>query len=118
LADDLASRVPIEESEFMSRHRPVLPLDDIPATDAYLTGYLIERELRDRLADNPDDEAAKSLESQRVNVVARAKANQDAYLASDHLDVYVATSMREKHEFSAINRLTSEIFGDPTVRDL
>lgn len=118
LADMLDSIVPIAESEFMSRHRPVLPLDDIPPTDAYLTGYLIERELRDRLADNPDDEKARSLEARRVNVVTRAKANQNAYLASDHLDVYVATSMREKHEFSAINRLTSEIFGDPAVRDL
>jgi hypothetical protein len=37
-------------------------------------------------------------------VVARAKSNQNAKFASDHPDVYVATSMRERHEFSAINR--------------
>ena len=29
---------------------------------------------------------------------------------SDHLDVYVATSMRKRHEFLAASRLTSEIF--------
>jgi hypothetical protein len=98
--------VPIPEADFMSRHRPFLPLRKIAPLDAYLTGYLIERELRERLAKNPRDTEALKLEDHRKHVVELAKANHVAYLASDHLDVYVATSMREKHEFSAINRIT------------
>lgn len=118
LIANLALLVPIVETDFMSRHRPVLQLDDIPAADAYLTGYLIERELRELLAKNPNDKNAQALKTRRLAVIARAKSNHDAYLASDHLDVYVATSMRARHEFSAINRLTSEIFNHPAVRDL
>jgi hypothetical protein len=114
----LRSLIPIDEASFMSRHRPILPLHEIEADDAYLTGYLIERELRERLAGAPGDLEAVSLEAHRKKVVAQAKANQDAYLVSDHLDVYVATSMREKHEFSAIRRITSEIFNHRAIREL
>jgi len=95
-----------------------MPLKQISATDAYLTGYLIERQLRQRLESEPSDKEAAEREASRREVVARAKANQDAYLASDHLDVYVATSMRERHEFLAVNRITAEIFNNPAVRDL
>ena len=118
LTDVLTGIVPIPEEEFTSRHNPVLPLDDISPDDAYLTGYLIERELRERLDADPTDANSQALEERRKSVVAKATANQDAYLASDHLDVYVATSMRERHEFSAINRLAAEIFNDPAVSDL
>jgi len=118
LFEVLTSVVPIPEADFMSRHRPILSLSDIPATDAYLTGYLIEHELHERLAKDPDDMEAMELETHRKEVVIQAKINQDAYLASDHLDVYVATSMREKHEFSAIKRITIQIFSESAVRDL
>jgi hypothetical protein len=37
--------------------------------------------------------------------------NHEAYLASDHLDVYVATSMRERHEYLLVSDLTRQIFG-------
>jgi len=109
---------PIPEADFKSRHRPILPRHEIEAADAYLTGYLIERELRERLVNSPGDQEALAVEARREEVVAQAKANQEAYLVSDHLDVYVATSMREKHEFSAIKRITSEIFNHQAIREL
>jgi hypothetical protein len=118
LENALANDVPIPESEFTSRHCPIFPLKDIAAEDAYLTGYLIERELREHLEANPNNAEAIDLEKRRKCIVAKAKANQDAYLASDHLDVYVATSMREKHEFIAINHITTAIFKNTAVRDL
>ena len=118
LSEVLQSSLPISKKDFTSRHDPVLPLLEISPDDAYLTGYLIERQLKDRLKANSKDEEAVQLEKRRKEVVAQAKANQNAYLASDHIDVYVATSMREKHEFIAINRLTSAIFQDPSLADL
>jgi hypothetical protein len=109
---------PITDAEFRTRHRPILPIMTIPAEETYLTGYLIERELRDKLQQDPEDSACRELEAKRIAAVEAAKKNQQSYLASDHLDVYVATSMREKHEFKAINRITGQIFSHHALCDL
>jgi len=109
---------PIEETAFINRHCPVLPLDKIFPTDAYLTGYIVEGELKQKLQDNPDDLAAQTLEDKRKEIVEKAKKNQNAYLTSDHLDVYVATSMRERHEYLTISKLTNKIFDHGSIRAL
>lgn len=95
----------------------MLPVEEISPADAYLTGYIVEREIIDRLRD-PEDTAAMELDERRKAVVARSLRNQEAYYASDHMDVYVATSMRAKHEFVAIQSLTKEIFDDPLLEPL
>ncbi len=118
LTREVAASKPTPIEEFERRHSPILPIEPIPAEEAYLTGYLIERELKEKLAENPNDEEAGALEEKRLEIVAKAKRNQHAYLSSDHLDVYVATSMRERHEFVAINRLASEIFGHELLQPL
>ena len=109
---------PISVGDFRQRHEPVLPTREIPPESTYLLGYLIEEEIKDRLNRNPDDEDAIAMESERKNVVEDGQANQRAYLASDHLDVYVATSMRQRHEFMFVSRVTREIFSQKPVRDL
>ena len=88
------------------------------ADQTYYLGYVIERELRDRLKEDPLDEEAVRQETARQGVVGIGKLNQEAYLASDHLDVYVATSMRQRHEFLAVSRLAAEIFGHRALVDL
>lgn len=113
----IREREVIPEERFHARHESVLPLIAIPAEDTYLTGYLVAAELQARLKDESDEEA-KALERRRQDVVATAEQNHHAYLASDHLDVYVATSMRERHEFASVNRLAGEIFGHPLLRSL
>lgn len=118
LTADLESKEPVLDTVFSSRHLPVLPIQEIAPDDAYLTGYLIEREINERLTDNPADSAALALKKRRDEVVRKAAINHIAYLASDHLDVYVATSMRERHEFSAIQRLVSDIFAHAALAPL
>jgi len=118
LCNALAGDRAIEESDFAARHKPILPPERIPPEDAYLTGYLIEREIKKRLDNDPANEDVRELETRRVEVVARAKKNHRAYLASDHLDVYVATSMREEHEFRSVARLVGAIFSEWSLRDL
>ena len=118
LTEDVAAIKPTPVMEFERRHSPILPIESIPAEEAYLTGYLIEGELKEKLAENPNDEEAGALEEKRLEIVAKAKRNQHAYLSSDHLDVYVATSMRERHEFVAINRLASQIFAHELLQPL
>lgn len=118
LRRDLENSKPISPAHFERRHHPLLPLDVIPAEDAYLTGYIIEGELRERLKNDSKDELAASLEKRRLDVVERAVRNQEAYYASDHLDVYVATSMRARHEFLSISRTVHRIFSDPEIKSL
>jgi hypothetical protein len=118
LERELGRLRPVETIEYESRHDPVRPIDPIPGRDTYYLGYLIERELRKRLEANPHDADIREEERIRVATVERGKANHEAYLASDHLDVYVATSMRQRHEFLAVSRLTSEIFSHPELASL
>jgi len=118
LKNDLSSLKPIEISTFESRHEPLLPVQPIPAEETYLTGYLIESELKAKLDANPGDASAQALEGKRLEVVKLALRNQAAYLASDHLDVYVATSMRARHEFIGIGRVVRQIFDHELLRPL
>jgi len=118
LESELGVLSTVEVSEYERRHDPVRPIDQIPGEKTYYLGYLVERELRQRIDENPDDAIAKEGERIRVTTVARGKANHEAYLTSDHLDVYVATSMRQRHEFLAVSRLTSQIFSHPELVSL
>lgn len=118
LTKEVAESKPTPVEDFERRHSPILSIESIPAEEAYLTGYFIEEELKKKLKEDPNDEEAGTLEKKRLEIVAKAIRNQHAYLLSDHLDVYVATSMRERHEFVAINRLTSEIFGHKLLKPL
>lgn len=108
--------VPIER--FAARHAPIRPIKAISPDLTYYLGYVIEGALNARLEANPEDTDALSEDRQRLAIVEMGKANHEAYLASDHLDVYVATSMRERHEYLAVNRLASEIFNHAELTPL
>ena len=75
LISDLARLEPLPPEEFASRHLPILPVHSIAGEDAYLTGYLIERELKKGIQKDPTDEAAQQLERKRIEIVKRAKQN-------------------------------------------
>jgi hypothetical protein len=109
---------PVGADHFRTRNRPILDIRPIAAERTFYLGYLVERELAKRLEMNPEDAVAKQQERDRLEVVEIGKANQTAYLASDHLDVYVATSMRQRHEFLAVNKLTRAIFAHPDLASL
>jgi hypothetical protein len=109
---------PIPIERFAARHAPIRPIKPISPDLTYYLGYVIEGALRARLDANPDDTQAVREDRQRLDVVEMGKANHEAYLASDHLDVYVATSMRQRHEYLAVNRLASAIFNHAELRDL
>jgi hypothetical protein len=109
---------PKDVDTFSKRHPPLVSIEKIEPERAYLTGYLIQKELADRIKNDPTDKEAQSLEKERQQVVERAELNQAAYLTSDHLDVYVATSMRAKHEFVSVARLVGQIFESPPLKML
>jgi hypothetical protein len=108
----------LEEGSFADRHDPVQPLEQIPGEDTFYLGYLVQRELESRLKENPLDEEALRAEAKRKEIVQAGIRNHEAYLASDHLDVYVATSMRERHEYRFVADLTRQIFSNEELSRL
>jgi hypothetical protein len=103
---------------FTKRHAPVLPIVPIAGDHTYYLGYLIQKELADRLSADPNDRSAQRDEGIRKKIVEQGRRNHEAYLCSDHLDVYVATSMRARHEFVMVNDLTREIFSHQKLSKL
>lgn len=118
LALELETADPIHVDSYKSRHDPLVPIVTIPGNDTYYLGYLILRQLKERLEKNPDDDDAKNRLAKREEIVAKGKRNHEAYLASDHMDVYVATSMREPHEYRVVAETIEKVFSDPRLREM
>jgi hypothetical protein len=118
LRDHLTRFDPRREQNFKDRHDQVLPPEMIDGEDTYYLGYVIQEDLRARLRATPKDKALLAEEAKRVEIVERGKRNQDAYLVSDHLDVYIATSMRERHEYLMVYNTTRAIFSHRSLKNL
>lgn len=118
LFDLILESLPTDKENFQNRHNQIREIVEIPPDKTYFLGYIIERDIHERLKDNPLDEEAKKLEEERKKYIKIGEDNQIVYLSSDHLDVYVATSMRLKHEFLFVNQVIKQIFGDPDIKEL
>ena len=118
LTDELAGETPVDPAEFSCRHDPLLPVEPIPGNKTYYLGRIIKRDLDVRIQQNPDDAEAKQQLQYREKIVAKGRRNHEAYLASDHMDVYVATSMREPHEYQIVSQVIKEVFQHPALTGL
>ena len=101
---------PVDKVHYTSRHVPLFALKKIANDDTYFLGYIIQRDINDRLKGNPGDVAAKKMKVKMDETIQNGAENHKAYLASDHMDVYVATSMRQRHEYLFVSRITDELF--------
>jgi hypothetical protein len=108
----------ISPEEFIHRNSPILPIIPIDPGDTYYLGYIIERELKRKLDEDPNNPILQAEELKRLNLISIGQKNQRAYLSSDHLDVYIATSMRLKHEYIFVNKTVKSIFQDKNLADL
>jgi len=70
----------------------------------------LEREAA-RVAPKTEDELARMNATQEI-----ALKNLAEYLAADHMDVYVATSMRTDADFISVNHLVETLFKHPAIR--
>ena len=109
---------PLDPEMFKQRHDPIHPVDPIPADETYYLGYVVQKDLDKRLKDNPGDAAALSEKGHLERVRDRGIRNQRAYLVSDHLDVYVATSMRQRHEYVEVSEFADAVFKSERLKDL
>jgi len=98
----------IDETVYKLRHKPIKEIEKIPASKTYLLGYCIR---------NNQNNKQKEIEN-RLKYIEIGKKNQLAYLSSDHLDIYIATSMRLEHEYIFVHDLVEKIFKDKNLREL
>lgn len=108
----------IPDRVFGQRHEPVQPIEPIPGDETFYLGYLVGAEIDDRLQKNPNDSTAIADAKKRKSLVEQGIRNHNAYLASDHMDVYIATSMRAKDEYFIVNALAKKIFESDRLRPL
>lgn len=96
-----------------------------------ITGTLVEKELKEfdsyrlKLPKVKKDEKViafarhlTEMDEQFVAAQEIASRNTDVYLTWDHLDVYVATSMRNKWEYEEVFDFTSDLFSRPQLMQL
>ena len=114
----LAMLKPMDEEEFINRHDPIYPIDYISGNDTYYLGHLVQESIKEKYNLNPESEDNKREYDLSMEVAEKGKKNFESYLASDHLDVYIATSMREREEYFLINKWVKEIFENPILNSL
>jgi hypothetical protein len=109
---------PISPEIFRKRHEVMVPLNPISPSETYYLGYVVQRELEERLRTNAEDEGAQRQSAVLASVRKKGIQNQHAYLISDHLDVYVATSMRQRHEYVEVSDFANAVFNHERLRPL
>lgn len=67
---------------------------------------------------NQSLEKLEKLKTEVIQVHKRGKNNTEIYLTWDYLDVYFATSMREKWEYYTFQDFEKSVFGHSKLRDL
>jgi hypothetical protein len=118
--DALAADIPraISEAKYGARHPLALSIKTIPGEDTYYLGYVVDSQIKQRLKDDPSDQVALAQQEKRKQIIEQGLYNQEVYLCSDHMDVYIATSMREAHEYAQVSAWTKEIFESEEIAGL
>lgn len=109
---------PLDEHHFESRHAPLREIETIEPKDTYYLGYVVGDEINKRLQNSPGDPDAIKAGERMAQIRSIGQRNHEAYLTWDHMDVYVATSMREDHQYYAVSKATEEIFRHEKLRAL
>ncbi|MBN4016629.1 hypothetical protein JYT88_02265 [Rhodospirillaceae bacterium AH-315-P19] len=95
---------PIDESHYSKRHQPLMKLKNIDSRDTYYLGYL--------------ETSSKKDKKKREKIKAKGIHNHETYLDYDHMDVYVATSMRERMDYYNVASFIENVFMEETLKDL
>lgn len=118
LKEKVAKYETVDTKIFTSRNKRLIDIENIDGKETYLLGFMVEKDLRERLEKDVEDQEAKELLERREKLMIPGKRNHEAYLSSDYLDVYVATSMRKKHEFLMTHEFIKEVFHSKEMKNL
>ena len=113
LEEKIENSQPVDLKFYQLRHKPIKDIEPIPKDKTYYLGYYIQ----DRI-DSTENPLSEELKKEVLDCTETGIKNQLAYLSSDHLDIYIATSMREKHEFVFVNELINDIFSQRNLKEL
>lgn len=113
---------PKDKAEFCERSGPVTSSRKIAPSDTYYLGYLVEKQIekseRETKGSPEELDRLRSLKEKMEKIRRDGRFNHECYLDSDYLDVYVATSMRHKHDFWNVARTANNIFSDDLLKNL
>ena len=101
---------PITTDRFENRLSAAIPVEEIPVDKRDLLGYISGDVTIKKLAENPTNVGLQAERAEQLKWIEVGKRNQHAYLVSHHLDIYVATSMRQKHEYAAVASFCHDLF--------
>ncbi|MCH9012338.1 MAG: hypothetical protein IIA68_04640 [Proteobacteria bacterium] len=112
---------PIPADSFEKRHSPLLDIKKIARTETPYLGYLIQNQIKDDRTNASSQSEKDRLEKkirQMRRTIQKGRNNHEVYLSYDHLDVYIATSMRQQFEFWNVSRFIDSLFQTELLRDL
>jgi hypothetical protein len=118
LREALCNVLPIQRTFYEQRHPPLHSLSEIPGEETYYLGYLVYKQIKEALEKTPDDSGLLKKHSEILETRQKGRNNHDVYLTYDHMDVYVATSMRERHEYYLVNGFVKTLFNHPDLVSL
>ena len=113
---------PVPPHAFYKRHDPLMKLKVIPPKYTYYLGYMIQEQIKEKKASTKmGSTSRKKIEKEErlmKRTMDKGMYNNECYLGYDHLDVYVATSMREKIDFWNVSRFVKQVFENEALRQL
>lgn len=109
---------PLNPEVFRRRHEAIHPVDSIRADETYYLGYVVQKEIDESLAKDAQNQAALAGKATLAKVREKGMRNHRAYLVSDHIDVYIATSMRRRHEYLEVAQFAGDLFKREPIKDL
>lgn len=105
------------ELAFKERCEPINNLINIPAEKTYLLGHILSTEVGKLKKKENKTQEDQLLINEWDDWTEKGKINFNNYLTFDFLDIYVATSMRDKHEYYMVNKISNEIFNGHKLKD-
>ncbi|MBX7244743.1 MAG: hypothetical protein K1X53_04550 [Candidatus Sumerlaeaceae bacterium] len=104
---------------FKHRNHPLHKGVQIPAEQTFYLGYLVDGEIEKAVSEGrfPPDQIA-AMRAVRDAARNNGRINHATYLCYDHLDVYIATSMRLRHEFYLVHQFCQRLFQSTQLKDL
>lgn len=122
IEDEIEGYQPISEESFKNRPVPLIDSIDIKREQTYLLGYIAGEDVKKLKEKKEQGEPVTYEEDQKIEerrkIVSEGIRNYKKYLTDDYMDVYVATSMRNKEDFHAVYDLVKGVFSHPVIKDL
>ncbi|MGH7146418.1 MAG: hypothetical protein ACREIJ_00740 [Nitrospiraceae bacterium] len=105
----------VTTEHYETRHKVLHRIKKIDGTDVYYLGYLIAAQIEKKLASDPTNADAIKQKECMERIRKLGRSNHRTYLTYDHMDVYIATSMREKHEYFLVHEFIQKLFETPDL---